>query len=178
MTVSGCIGQVKSSSSGNEASFVESVNTDGYQDTNVKISSSIVDRQIDKESTAKIRITVTWAGRENQRVTFGNSVPFSTPKYPESDENIVLLDSDREYEMVEDGNWIPKTGESGSLQTGELVLSVAELSPDQSVSHSWEIWGNPESSSYIEKGEYGFSDSIGLGGEGDTVDWSLSVTIR
>ena len=78
------------------------------------------------------------------------------------------------------GFWLPKTGDDGRLPE-EQNLVVGELTPGETITKSWTVWGDPRYVSHIENGTVQFENSIGLDSansdSGNQVSWTLTITI-
>lgn len=144
------------------------------------ISSSITQPNIDSEQTAQFELAVEWQGEESQKLAFGNRIPFSYPNYSSDSEGIVLLPVDLEMESATKGKWVPKTDETGHIPS-QSNLITSDLSSGESVTESWEVWAAPEVADQIQPGSYKFENQISLysdtSDETKEVAWTLTIEI-
>lgn len=146
----------------------------------ISIEATVKRASITPEQTAQFDLAVTWNGDEIQSLSFGNEIPFNEPNYSTSTNGLLLLTADSGVERRNQNVWLPKTGDDDRLPTNQNLV-VGELSPGETVTESWAVWGDPRHVSHIEPGTYQFENSIGLGSwdsdSGDQISWTLTITI-
>ena len=138
------------------------------------ITPTVTHASITSDRTAQIELAVTWHGNKPTQVKFGNAIPFSYPQYSADPRGLLLLPADNGIERRNERTWIPKTGEDGLA--APMVMYSPKLVSGETVTGTWELWGDPEEVSYIEPGTYHFENSLGVNSK--TIWWTLTMTIK
>ena len=126
--------------------------------------------------TAQFELVVVWHGDDPTQFKFGNAVPFSYPQYSADASGLFLLPADAGVERRNKQTWIPKIREDGLA--APMVMYSPKLVPGETVTGTWELWGDPEEVSYIEPGTYQFKNSFLIEAHDEPISWTLTVTIE
>ncbi|WP_049971745.1 hypothetical protein [Haladaptatus cibarius] len=172
-TLAGCTANGIKNIGTSQMRQITDVSVSGLESTDLSVEASVKQAKITSNHTGEISLTISWNGDEKRTLSFGSSIPYSSPKKSTKQEGVLLVDKESNFERRNTDTWIPKRD---NLETGDLTLMGATLEPGQSVSHTWEVWAHPGKASRIESGTYTFTDSIRMG-DSESVDWSLTVEI-
>lgn len=140
------------------------------------ITPTVTHASITSDRTGQIELAVTWNGDDPTQFKFGNETPFSYPQYSADSSGLLLLPAEAGIERRDKQTWMPKTGEGGL--GAPMVTREPELNPDETVTGTWDVWGDPEHVSFIEPGTYHFESSLLVGTNNEPISWTLAVTIE
>ncbi|MFB6296508.1 MAG: hypothetical protein ABEH66_06690 [Halobacteriales archaeon] len=140
----------------------------------VSVTATATHPRITPEQTAHFDVTVTVERNGPVSLSFGNSIPFHAPK-SSSPPGVILFQSSEniERERESEETWIPANthiiADSGTI--------VPDMSTGDSLTESWEVWGDFDEVSFIEPGTYEFNSEITVDPPGESFRWTLSLTI-
>lgn len=171
---SGCLGTIPSRNPLSSDRTLEDVSVSGLGDSELSITSDIIEPDITAKKTAKFEIVVEWKGKEPIEYDYGNSIPFSEPKYSDEPKGVILLSSPNSYQRQNNKTWLPKTDDTGYVG-GRPSAGSAKLSYGETISGKWEVWADPQNASFIKTGTYTFENADVI--RGNRVNWELKIKI-
>lgn len=155
---------------------VESIDVSLSESSNVSITPTILQSSISADETGRFKLEVTWKGDTEEQFKFGNEVPFSEPNYTSEPSGLLFLSVNAGYKRQNSRTWLPKTGSDGRVGAS-MEMVEPKLTPGETATGKWAIWGDPRHVSYIEPGTYTFENKLALGSGDDPIAWTLTVTI-
>lgn len=155
---------------------VESVDVSLAESSNVSITPTLLQASISAFETGRFNLAVTWEGDTDERIKFGNAIPFSEPNYSTEPSGLLLLPVNGGYERRDKRTWLPKTGSDGRVWAS-MEMVEPKLATGETVTGEWAIWGDPRHVSSIKPGTYTFENRFELGSGDDPIAWTLTVTI-
>lgn len=155
---------------------VKNITASVPETSNFLITAAVKQSLITPKQTARFELAVTWYGESSTTFKFGNSIPFSQPKYSSAPPGLLLLPPGGGVERQNDQTWLPKKTSSNTLG-GPMVMVSREITYGETVRGSWDIWGDPRYVSHINSGEYQFENQIDHDSTNCSIPWTLNVEI-
>jgi len=153
---------------------ITDLSVNGLDSDPISVTANASSPRITSEQTAQLELTVTVERDGPVSLSFGNSIPFHYPE-ESTPQGLKLLPGGQQYgfERASQETWIP----AESFIAPDSAKMLTDMSAGDSLTQSWEVWGDPDHVSFIEPGTYEFRSEIGVDPPGEDFEWMLSLTI-